>query len=42
MGREYDGVFRMTFLINQEGIIVKTFNNVKPDGHATEVLSAII
>ncbi|HOU43325.1 MAG TPA: thioredoxin-dependent thiol peroxidase [Anaerolineaceae bacterium] len=42
MGREYDGVFRTTFLINPEGIIVKTFNNVKPDGHATEVLSAII
>ena len=42
MGREYDGVFRTTFLINPEGIIVKTFNNVKPDGHAAEVLSAII
>jgi len=42
MGREYDGVFRTTVLINPEVIIVMTFNNVKPDGHATEVLSAII
>lgn len=41
MGREYDGVFRTTFVINPAGIIVKVFENVKPDGHSTQVLDAI-
>jgi len=34
MGREYDGVFRTTFVISPEGKIVKVFENVKPDGHS--------
>lgn len=41
MGREYDGVFRTTFLIGSDGMIVKVFENVKPDGHSQEVLSAL-
>ncbi len=41
MGREYDGVFRTTFLIDAEGQIVKVFDNVKPDGHSGEVLAAL-
>lgn len=41
MGREYDGVFRTTFLIDAEGLIVKVFDNVKPDGHSGEVLAAL-
>lgn len=41
MGREYDGVFRTTFLIGKEGMIKKVFENVKPDGHSTMVLDAI-
>ncbi len=42
MGREYDGVFRTTFVINPAGIVVKVFENVKPDGHSTQVLDAIL
>ncbi len=41
MGREYDGVFRTTFVIDKEGMIRKVFENVKPEGHAQEVLSAL-
>ena len=41
MGREYDGVFRTTFLIDPDGKIVKVFEGVKPAGHAAEVLAAI-
>ena len=41
MGREYDGVFRTTFLIDPDGIILKVFENVKPDGHSQEVLEAL-
>lgn len=41
MGNEYDGVFRTTFVIGKDGQIVKVYENVKPDGHAQEVLAAL-
>ena len=41
MGREYDGVFRTTFVIDAEGKIVKVFENVKPDGHSAQVLETL-
>ncbi len=41
MGREYDGVFRTTYLINPEGIIEKVFENVKPPEHSTQILAVI-
>lgn len=41
MGREYDGVLRTTFLIGPDGVILKVFENVKPQGHAAEVLAAL-
>lgn len=40
-GREYDGVLRTTFLINENGIIAKVFENVRPSEHSTEVLSVL-
>ena len=40
MGREYDGVFRTTFLIDENGKIIKVFENVKPAAHSKEVLAA--
>jgi peroxiredoxin Q/BCP len=40
-GREYDGVFRTTFLIDSSGNIVKVFEKVKPADHSTEVLEAL-
>ena len=38
MGREYMGILRTTFLIDQEGKIAKVYENVKPEDHAGEVL----
>lgn len=41
MGREYEGVFRTTFVIGPDGKIVKVFEKVKPTDHSLEVLEAI-
>jgi len=41
MGREYEGVLRTTFLIDEKGKIVKVFEKVRPAEHSTEVLSAL-
>lgn len=41
MGREYDGVFRTTLLIDAQGQIVRVFENVSPANHSNEVLSAL-
>lgn len=38
MGREYDGVFRTSFLIDPKGNIAKVYESVKPELHAQEVL----
>ena len=41
MGREYEGVYRTTFLINTDGVIQKVFENVKPADHSKEVLAIL-
>jgi len=41
MGKEYNGVYRTTYIIDEEGLIKKTFENVKPDEHAQEILSLL-
>ena len=41
MGKEYDGVFRTTFIIDAQGKIAKVFENVKPAEHSAEVLEAL-
>ncbi len=38
MGREYMGTLRTSFLIDPKGKIVKIYESVKPELHATEVL----
>jgi peroxiredoxin Q/BCP len=40
-GKEYEGVFRTTFVIGPEGEIKRVFENVKPSDHSQEVLEAI-
>ena len=40
MGKNYMGVLRKTFLIDEQGTIVKIFDEVKVDRHAGEVLEA--
>jgi len=39
MGREYEGVHRTTYLINEQGIIQKVFKKVKPANHSNDVLA---
>ena len=40
MGREYMGVTRSTFLVNEKGTVFKVFPKVRPAGHSNEVLEA--
>jgi peroxiredoxin Q/BCP len=40
-GREYQGVFRTTFLIDGKGKIIRVFEKVKPAEHSEEVLAAL-
>ena len=40
-GREYEGVKRTTFIIDEEGIISHMFEGVKPKGHSREVLNIL-
>ena len=40
MGREFMGINRSTFLVNEKGKIFKVFSKVKPKGHSKEVLEA--
>lgn len=40
-GRKYMGIMRETFLIDAMGTVVKHWQNVKPAGHAKEVLEVI-
>ena len=38
MGREYMGVMRSTFLVDDKGTIFKIYPKVKPAGHSKQVL----
>jgi peroxiredoxin Q/BCP len=41
MGKEYEGILRTTYLIDQNGTVVKVFENVRPAEHSTELLSTL-
>lgn len=41
MGRKYMGISRTTLVIDKDNKILKIYNNVKPLGHAKEVLNFI-
>ena len=38
MGKEYDGIHRTTFIINEEGIIDEVISDVKTKAHAAQIL----
>jgi len=38
MGREYDGIHRVTFIINEEGSIVDIIEKVKTKEHTNQIL----
>lgn len=41
MGREYEGIYRISYLINKEGEIAKVYEKVKPAAHALEVIEDV-
>jgi peroxiredoxin Q/BCP len=41
MGRKYQGIHRVTFLIGRDGRIARIWDSVKPEIHAEEVLEAL-
>jgi peroxiredoxin Q/BCP len=41
MGKEYMGVSRTTFIIDETGKISHVFENVKPDQHSTEIIALL-
>lgn len=40
-GREYEGIKRISYLIDEEGIISKAYEKVKTKSHAQDVLKDI-
>jgi peroxiredoxin Q/BCP len=40
-GKNYWGILRTTFIINEKGVIEHVFEKVKVDGHAEEVLAKL-
>lgn len=40
-GREYEGVYRTTYLIDAQGDIARVFENVRPAEHSEEILEAL-
>jgi peroxiredoxin Q/BCP len=40
-GREYEGIKRISYLIDEEGIILKAYEKVKTKSHAQDVLKDI-
>lgn len=40
-GKAYMGVARTTFVLDENGVVMRVFEKVKPTGHAAEVLAAL-
>lgn len=40
-GNTFDGVFRNTYIIDEDGVIQDAFEGVDPEGHADELLSVL-
>ena len=40
MGKEYEGIHRVTFLINESGMIENIFTKVKTKDHAKQILES--
>ena len=41
MGKEYDGILRISYIVDTEGIIRKVYEAVKPEEHAEEILNDV-
>ncbi|RZW43352.1 MAG: thioredoxin-dependent thiol peroxidase [Flavobacteriaceae bacterium] len=40
MGRTYDGIHRMTFVFNEDGLVERVIDKVKTKDHAAQILEA--
>ncbi len=40
MGREFDGIHRVTFLVNEEGVVDRVIDKVKAKIHSEQILEA--
>ena len=40
MGREYEGIHRISYLIDEKGIIDTVFDKVKAKSHANDILNS--
>lgn len=40
-GKKYMGIARTTFLLDENGIVRKVFEKVKPQGHADQILASL-
>ena len=40
-GRDYDGIHRITFLIDEKGVVEKVISKVKTKDHAAQILEEI-
>lgn len=38
MGKEYDGIHRMTFIVDENGVVERVINKVKTKEHAAQIL----
>lgn len=38
-GKQYEGIHRISFLVGSDGVVLKTYPDVKPEEHAREVLA---
>ena len=38
MGKEYDGIHRITFILNENGVVERVIDKVKTKAHAIQIL----
>ena len=41
MGKQYDGIHRISYLINKEGLVEQVYNQVKTKSHACDILESL-
>ena len=41
MGREYDGILRISYLLDENGIVEQVYGKVKTKSHAADVLASL-
>ena len=41
LGREYEGINRITYLLDENGVVKHVWPTVKPKDHADEILAGL-